>query len=120
MRVKKPYLKDRLPNRLCHLCNRAFCVEHKGEKEGVCEINHETYYRNHRGIQHSIYRTYEEWKRDCEKMRLEEMSSGDEGRGGGRAEKEVGGKVVGEDSADVASSQVGGGGGGGVALKSSA
>ncbi|KAJ5279339.1 hypothetical protein N7478_004711 [Penicillium angulare] len=46
MREAKPYLEDNLPNQLCLLCTRAFCVDHKGKEDGVCEINHVTCYRN--------------------------------------------------------------------------
>jgi hypothetical protein len=73
--LKKPYLKDRLPNQLCHLCDQAFCINHKRKEEGVCEINHETYYKNHPGAQYNIYRMYKEWKRDYKEIKLEETSS---------------------------------------------
>ena len=51
MRLKKLHLKDSLPTQLCLLCDQAFCVDRKGKEEGVCEINHETYYRNHTAAQ---------------------------------------------------------------------
>lgn len=72
MRLKKPHLKDSLPTQLCLLCDRAFCVDHKGKEEGVCEINHETYYRNHPAAQGYLYRTYEDWKRDYKQMMVDE------------------------------------------------
>jgi hypothetical protein len=78
MRLRKPHLKDTLPTQLCLLCNRAFCVDHKGKEDGVCEINHETYYRNHPAAQEYLYRTYEDWKKDQEQMIIDEMS-GNEG-----------------------------------------
>lgn len=64
MRLRKPHLKDTLPTQICLLCDRAFCVDHKGKEDGVCEINHETYYRNHPAAQSYLYRTYEDWKKD--------------------------------------------------------
>jgi hypothetical protein len=78
MRLRKPHLKDNLPTQLCLLCNRAFCVDHKGKEDGVCEINHETYYRNHPATQEYLYRTYEDWKEDSEQVMVDEMS-GNEG-----------------------------------------
>lgn len=73
MRLRKPYLKDSLPTQLCHLCDRPFCIDHKGKEKGVCEINHETYYRNHPAAQNYLYRTYEDWERDHEQMIIDEM-----------------------------------------------
>jgi len=32
---------------LCLLCDRLYCERHKGKEDGVCEINHMTYYRAH-------------------------------------------------------------------------
>ena len=32
----------------CLLCNRNYCTKHSGKEESVCEIRHETYYKNHR------------------------------------------------------------------------
>jgi hypothetical protein len=78
MRLRKPHLKDNLPTQLCLLCNRAFCVDHKGKQEGVCEINHETYYRNHPGDQKYLYRRYEDWKKDYDQKMVDE-TSGDDG-----------------------------------------
>ncbi|KAK6598087.1 hypothetical protein H4I96_09039 [Botrytis cinerea] len=46
----------------CLLCNRLFCVRHKGEETGgVCQINHWTYYRNHSelGRDGTIFRNME-------------------------------------------------------------
>jgi hypothetical protein len=60
VRFRKTHLKDNLPNKTRLLCNRAFCVDHKETEEGVCEINHESYYRNHPGDQKILYRMYEE------------------------------------------------------------
>jgi hypothetical protein len=77
MRLRKPHLKDSLPTKICLLCERAFCVDHKGKEEDVCEINHETYYRNHPAAQEYLYRKYEDWQRDGEDMMVDEMS-GDE------------------------------------------
>jgi hypothetical protein len=78
MRLRKPHLKDTLPTQLCLLCDRTFCVDHKGKEDGVCEINHETYYRNHPAAQKYLYRTYEDWKGESEQMMIDEMS-GNEG-----------------------------------------
>jgi hypothetical protein len=91
MRLRKPHLEDNLPNQLCVLCNRAFCVDHKGKEEGVCEINHETYYRNHPDLQENLYRTYEDWKKDYEELMAYE-AWGDE-REEVVGEKENGGKA---------------------------
>ncbi|KAL4971366.1 hypothetical protein BDW66DRAFT_146269 [Aspergillus desertorum] len=74
MRLRKPQLKDTPPVQICHLCDRFFCADHKGTQEGVCEINHETYYRNHPELHKFIYRTYEDWKKDYEEMMRDEMS----------------------------------------------
>ena len=96
MRLRKPHLKDNLPTHLCLLCDRPFCVDHKGKQEGVCEINHETYYRNHPAEQKSLYRTYEDWEKDYEQMMVDEASGDDRevvvGRKktGGKAEVEAG------------------------------
>ncbi|KAL4876209.1 hypothetical protein BJY04DRAFT_200356 [Aspergillus karnatakaensis] len=73
MRLRKPHLKDTLPIQLCVLCNRHFCVDHKGKEDGVCEINHETYYHKHRGIQKYLYRTYEDWKNDHDQRVIDEI-----------------------------------------------
>ena len=77
MRLRKPYLKDTLPTKLCLLCDRPFCVDHKGKQEGVCEINHVAYYRNHPAKQTYLYRTYEDWKKDYDEAMAE--GSGDDG-----------------------------------------
>ncbi|PVH70652.1 hypothetical protein DL98DRAFT_521501 [Cadophora sp. DSE1049] len=77
MRLKKPHLKDNPPTQLCLLCDRAFCVDHKGKEEDVCEINHETYYRNHPAAQKYLYRTYEDWESGYKQMMVDE-TSGDE------------------------------------------
>jgi hypothetical protein len=74
MRLKNPQLKDTLPTQLCLLCDRAFCVDHKGKEDGVCEINHETYYRNHPAARKHLYRTYEDWQKDNEQMMIDEAS----------------------------------------------
>ncbi|KAH7193880.1 uncharacterized protein B0J16DRAFT_86859 [Fusarium flagelliforme] len=76
MRLRKPHLKDNLPNQLCLLCNRAFCVDHKGKQERVCEINHESYYLNHPGDQKYLYRRYEDWKKDNDQKMVDETSMG--------------------------------------------
>lgn len=96
MRLRKPHLEDNLPNQLCLLCNRAFCVDHKGKHEGVCEINHETYYRNHPADQKYLYRSYEDWKKDYDQVMVDK-TLGDDGEvvvvgkeNGGKAEIEVG------------------------------
>lgn len=78
MRLKKPHLQDTLPTQICLLCDRAFCVDHKGKEDGVCEINHRTYYHNHPAAQNYLYRTYEDWKKDYTEMMADEMS-GNEG-----------------------------------------
>jgi hypothetical protein len=77
MRLRKLHLEDNLPTQICLLCDRAFCVDHKGKEEGVCEINHETYYRNHPANQKYLYRKYEDWKKDYIQMMIDE-ASGDE------------------------------------------
>ncbi|CEL05807.1 hypothetical protein ASPCAL06921 [Aspergillus calidoustus] len=74
MRLRKPHLKDTRPIQLCVLCNRSFCVDHKGKEDGVCEINHETYYRNHPAAQKYLYRSYEDWKKVSEQIMIKEMS----------------------------------------------
>lgn len=33
--------------RTCILCQRGFCDKHHGTEEGVCEVNHQTYYQRH-------------------------------------------------------------------------
>lgn len=33
---------------MCLLCVRWYCSGHKGDVAGVCEINHQTYFKNHR------------------------------------------------------------------------
>jgi hypothetical protein len=49
----------------CLLCNREFCRAHSLKEsdmeEPVCEVNHKTYYRNHREFQ-DIYPSLEERK----------------------------------------------------------
>ena len=75
MRLRKPHLKDNLPTQLCVLCSRAFCIDHKGKEDGVCEINHETYYRHHPEAQGYLYRTYEDWKKDGEQVMVDEMEN---------------------------------------------
>jgi hypothetical protein len=89
MRLRKPYLIDKLPTQLCLLCNRAFCVDHKGKEDGVCEINHETYYRNHPAAQEYLYRTYEDWKKDSEQVMVDEMSGNEGEVEVGKTENEV-------------------------------
>lgn len=42
---RQPQLPQYGPSKLCLLCDNLFCAKHKGKDEGVCEINHETYYR---------------------------------------------------------------------------
>lgn len=32
---------------ICLLCSHPYCEAHKGKEEGVCEINHTTYYQRH-------------------------------------------------------------------------
>ncbi|KLU91052.1 hypothetical protein MAPG_09576 [Magnaporthiopsis poae ATCC 64411] len=42
----------------CILCARQFCHEHRGKDQGVCEINHQTYWENHKrreGFQGKIF-----------------------------------------------------------------
>lgn len=91
MRLRKPHLKESLPIKLCLLCDRAFCVDHKGKEEGVCEINHVTYYRNHPAAQEYLYRKYEDWEMDQKRMQVEDdWISGDEGV---LERKEKGGKM---------------------------
>ncbi|RMJ26579.1 hypothetical protein PHISP_02571 [Aspergillus sp. HF37] len=88
MRLRKPHLKDNPPTQLCLLCDRAFCVDHKGKEEGVCEIDHETYYRNHPAAQEYLYRTYDDWKKDHEQMMVDEMSENEREAMVGRKENE--------------------------------
>lgn len=85
MRLRKPELKDKLPQQLCLLCDRPFCIDHKGSENGVCEINHETYYLNHPELHGYIYRTYEDWMKDRESIMTHETSvdEGDRAVGGG-------------------------------------
>jgi hypothetical protein len=77
MRLRNPHLQDKFPTKICHLCGRPFCDDHKGKEDDVCEINHETYYRNHPELQEYLFRTYEDWLEENEKMMADEMS-GDE------------------------------------------
>lgn len=37
--------------RRCLLCCRDYCDGHNGHEEDVCEINHETYFRDHRNLE---------------------------------------------------------------------
>jgi hypothetical protein len=37
-------------------------------------LNRETYYRNHPTDQKYLYRTYEDWMKDCEQMMADETS----------------------------------------------
>ncbi|KAL5332130.1 hypothetical protein BJX70DRAFT_408478 [Aspergillus crustosus] len=78
MRLRKPYPKDTLPIQLYILCNHPFCVNHKGKEDGVCEINHKIYYQNHPATQKYLYRTYEDWKKDSDKMMINKMSAKEE------------------------------------------
>ena len=79
MRLRKPELKDKLPKQLCLLCDRPFCIDHKGSEDGVCEINHETYYRNHPALHGRLYRTYEDWRKDHEQIMADDLSEGNPG-----------------------------------------
>lgn len=63
MRSRNPHLQDALPNKQCLLCNRPYCVSHKGTRDGICEINHWTYKYRHPDAA-NIYRTYEDWRKD--------------------------------------------------------
>ncbi|EJT70139.1 hypothetical protein GGTG_12312 [Gaeumannomyces tritici R3-111a-1] len=45
---KHAHLETQGPVRDCILCARKYCEEHKGKDEGVCEINHQTYWDNHK------------------------------------------------------------------------
>lgn len=50
MRIGRPEKhgdRPAAPTQLCLLCDRNYCNDHKGNEDGVCEINHTTYYRNH-------------------------------------------------------------------------
>ena len=86
MRVRKPYLQDTLPIELCVLCNRPFCANHKGIRDGVCEIDHVTYYYKHPDAE-NIYRTYEDWRSN-----VEEWEGGEDGE---RRTRELGGDIGG-------------------------
>jgi hypothetical protein len=48
MRRRKPHHGTIGSVQTCLLCNSEYCDLHKStEEDGVCEINHMTYYRNH-------------------------------------------------------------------------
>lgn len=78
MRKRKPHLTDTLPIQRCVLCNRPFCADHKGEHNGVCEIDHVSYYRNHPALQNYLYRTYEDWRKGHEQVIVDEMSGNED------------------------------------------
>lgn len=42
---KRPISKGLIKH--CSLCRRFYCENHKSREEGVCEINHQTYYFRH-------------------------------------------------------------------------
>jgi len=62
----KPQWAQDGPSKLCLLCDNLFCAKHKGKDEGVCEINHETYYRrlDHRELHApvEVFPTLEKWR----------------------------------------------------------
>lgn len=103
MRLRKPHLKDTLQTQLCLLCNQAFCLDHRGKENGVCEINHETYYRNHPAAQGYLYRTYEDWKKEHEQIMIDEVSGDDGEMVVGRKERETLGRHY-NDGSEAASS----------------
>lgn len=39
---------------ICLLCDRSYCKDHSGAEKGVCEINHESYYRNHPDLRDTV------------------------------------------------------------------
>jgi hypothetical protein len=38
----------------CLLCDRNYCKIHSGTEEGVCEIDHVSYYNNHPELRDSV------------------------------------------------------------------
>jgi hypothetical protein len=38
----------------CLLCDRNYCKKHSGTEEGVCEINHRSYYKNHPELRDTV------------------------------------------------------------------
>jgi len=58
MAKKRLDIKGGVATTRCLLCNRTYCDVHKGEAEGVCEINHYTYFKNHFGFQ-DVYESLE-------------------------------------------------------------
>lgn len=53
MRTRRPSLVQEGPSITCILCCRLYCPTHAAingtvNYENVCEINHETYYKNHK------------------------------------------------------------------------
>ncbi|KAF2281167.1 uncharacterized protein EI97DRAFT_429229 [Westerdykella ornata] len=66
----------------CLLCNRDFCATHKGKFDGICEINHASYFWNHQELR-GIYPSLEARQKALEEMQkvLEEAQSHGIGRG---------------------------------------
>jgi hypothetical protein len=73
---------------LCLLCDRLYCEKYKGKEEGVCEINHLTYYRKHYGPRR-IFRSLEHRR---------EVLGEEKGQTSERA-KEIGGEGTNEERA---------------------
>ena len=66
MAKRKPERRQEGPSQIWLLCDNRFCITHKGKEEGVCEINHETYYskqRHHDIHEVDIYPSLEERNR---------------------------------------------------------
>lgn len=67
MERRRPTLKQAGPSKMCVLCKRSYCHDHAAppsvEAEAdACEVNHETYFENHR--MKGIYPTLESWQRE--------------------------------------------------------
>jgi len=56
---------------MCLLCARPFCETHRGKEDGVCEINHRTYFKNHYAYK-GVYRSLEDREKALEKQRQQE------------------------------------------------
>ncbi len=64
MHERKPAHCQKGPSKFCVLCRRFYCQIHRATKgpeadADVCEINHTTYYRNHRHSEEGIFPTLE-------------------------------------------------------------
>jgi hypothetical protein len=53
----------------CLLCARPYCEAHKSQgADGVCEVNHATYYSNHRGFP-NVFPSLDARNRELAKVR---------------------------------------------------